>query len=35
LLGKPEGKEPIRKLKLGCVDNVKIDLRYDVGYGLD
>jgi hypothetical protein len=29
LVGKPEGKRPLRKSRRGWVDNIKMDLRYD------
>jgi hypothetical protein len=35
LVGKPEGKRPLRRPKLRRVDNIKIDLR-DIGWdGMD
>jgi hypothetical protein len=27
LVGKPEGSKPLGRPRLGCVDNIKIDLR--------
>jgi hypothetical protein len=32
LVGKPEGKRPLRRLRCRCVDNIKMDLR-EIGWG--
>jgi hypothetical protein len=29
LVGKPEGKRPLGRPRRRCVDNIKMDLRYD------
>jgi hypothetical protein len=35
LVGKPEGKRPLRRLRRRCVDNIKIDLT-EIGWdGMD
>jgi hypothetical protein len=31
-VGKPKGKIPLRRLRRGCVDNIKMDLR-EIGWG--
>jgi hypothetical protein len=35
LVGKPEGKRPLRRPRRRWVDNIKLDLRQDGVYGLD
>jgi len=36
LVGKPEGKMPLRRPRLRCDGNIKLDLQeVDGGYGLD
>jgi hypothetical protein len=37
LVGKPEGKRPLRRPRRGWVDNIKMDLKRDMMglYGLD
>jgi hypothetical protein len=32
LVGKPEGKRPLERPRLRCVDNIRMDLR-EVGWG--
>jgi hypothetical protein len=35
LVGKPEGKKPLGRLRLRCMDNIKMDLR-EIGWdGMD
>jgi hypothetical protein len=35
LVGKPEGKRPLGRLRLRCMDNIKMDLR-EIGWdGMD
>jgi hypothetical protein len=34
LVGKPEGKVPLRRPRRKCVDNIKMDLR-EIAWGVD
>jgi hypothetical protein len=35
LVGKPEGKRPLRRPRRRCLDNIKFDLRDIEWYGVD